>query len=262
VISVAFVVRDCGSSALGPRSGHPGGGPGASFFCSMPYTCRFCECVIDYGGLCNRCFRDLESVSDAPGLDDERDAEGEVPALFGVDGLNLSSVDGHEPGDEPDDESDAEGEDPRDGYDDDLFGAYEELTKSMMANLECDFMSLAAAAAKLQPAVARSCGAITPKKATVDVVTDDITEESILVQSPSKRHRGKQSPSLILRRNPKLCQHADCAFSRRHPGSPAWCPDAELCQFCDPTAMAAALQAPGQAEVRHTPPVVLRRSIW
>eukprot|EP00959_Pyramimonas_sp_CCMP1952_P189465 3963194-Pyramimonas_sp.AAC.1 len=25
VISVAFAVRDCGSSALGPRSGHPGG---------------------------------------------------------------------------------------------------------------------------------------------------------------------------------------------------------------------------------------------
>ena len=238
----------------------------------MPHTCRFCNFVNEYGGECNRCFQLLDEVPD-----NEHDAEDEVPALFGVDGLNLSSFDGDEPGDEPYDESDAESDDPRDGHDDDLFGAYEELTKSMMANLERDFVSLAAAAAELQPAVARSCGAIMPKMATVDDVTDAMhhmtvspskrlrekTEfEPTLVESPSKRHRGKQAPSLVVRRNPKLCQHADCVFSRRHPGSPAWCPDAELCQFCDPTAMAAALQDPGQAGVRHTPPVVLRRSIW
>ena len=39
--------------------------------------------------------------------------------------------------------------------------------------------------------------------------------------SPSKRHRGKQEPQLALRRSSKLCQHADCVFSRARPGDPA-----------------------------------------
>ena len=231
----------------------------------MPHTCRFCNFVNEYGGECNRCFQLLDEVPD-----NEHDAEDEVPALFGVDGLNLSSFDGYEPGDEPYDESDAESDDPRDGYDDDLFGAYEELTKSMMANLERDFVSLAAAAAELQPAVARSCGSI------VDDVTDamrhmtvsplkrhrEATEvEPILVESPSKRHCGKQAPSLAARRNPKQCQGVDCVVNRKHPGQTAWCPDAEHCQWCDPAVMAKSLQDPGQAEVRQTPPAVLRRPI-
>ena len=32
------------------------------------------------------------------------------------------------------------------------------------------------------------------------------------VCTPSKRHCGKQSPMLCVRRNPKLCQHPECAF--------------------------------------------------
>jgi len=190
-----------------------------------------------------------------------------VPALFGVDGLNLSYFDELEDGDHVDDTID--------GYDDDLFGACEELTKSMMANLERDLLSLAAAAEGLRPPCS-AFGTVMPKMATVDDMTDAMrhmtvsphkrhnekTEvEPILVEPPSKRHRGKQPPELVVRRNPKLCQHADCVFSRRHPGQPAWCPDAELCQWCDPVAMAAALQEPGQAEVRHTIPTVLLRLI-
>ena len=237
----------------------------------MPHTCRFCNFVNEYGGECNRCFRLLDEIPD-----NEHDAEDEVPALFGVDGLNLSSFDGDEPGDEPYDESDAESDDPRDGHDDDLFAAYEELTKSMMANLERDLLSLAAAAEGLQPLVARSCGAILPKKPTVVDVTDAMRNMTVspskrlkektevepnLIESPSKRHRGKQAPSLVARRNPKLCQHADCVFNCKHPGQPAWCPDAEHCQWCDPAVMTKSLLDPGQAEVRQTPPAVLLRPI-
>ena len=131
-----------------------------------------------------------------------------------------------------------------------------------MAKLERDFLSLAAAAAKLQPAVAVATKAMqripmTPDKRRIEA-TEDVP---IIVQSPSKRHRGKQSPSVVNRRNPKLCQAPECIFNRKHSGEPAWSPDAELCQWCDPAAMAAALQEPGQAEVRHTIPIVLRRSI-
>ena len=241
-------------------------------------TCRTCGCYEDEEDVprCRRCDGDLYEPGD-DGVS-ASDADVEVPALFGVDGLDLSFDELEErhyhdedlfDADHDDDLSDAD-------HDDDLFDAYEKITKSMMANLERDLLSLAAAAEGLQPLVARSCGAILPKKATVVDVTDAMrnmtvspskrlkekTEvEPTIVESPSKRHRGKQAPSLVARRNPKLCQHADCVFSRKHPGQPAWCPDAEHCQWCDSAVMAASLQDPGQAEVRQTPPAVLLRPI-
>ena len=85
--------------------------------------------------------------------------------------------------------------------------------------------------------------------------------EPILVESPSKRHRGKQSPTLTLRRNPKLCQAPDCVFNSKHPGTPAWCPDTAQCLWCDPAIMGAALQEPGQAVGIRNLPIVLRRSM-
>ena len=223
--------------------------------------CRSCGFIFNDEDAthCRRCCAALSEERD----DDvsASDAEGEVPALFGPEGLNLSSFDGYEPGDELDDESDAESDDPRDGYDDDLVGAYEELTKSMMANLERDLLSLAAAVEGMQPVVARTLGAILPKQATVDDVTDAMSHvtltprkrhrgktevEPILVESPSKRHCGKQAPSLEVRRNPKLCQHTDCVFNRKHPGQPAWCPDTLYCQWCDAEVMAASMREPGR----------------
>ena len=203
----------------------------------------------------------------------ESQSDVEPPALFGVEFLNLTTIDDHDEdlveSDDDDDLVDADRED-------DLFDACEKITKRMMANLERDLLSLAAAVEGLQPLVARSCGTTPQKKPTVDDVTDAMrsmtvstrkrhrgkTEvEPILIESPSKRHCGKQVPSLVVRRNPKLCQHDECVFSRRHPGQPAWCPDAELCQWCDSTVMAKSIQDPGQAEVRQTPPAVLLRPI-
>ena len=184
---------------------------------------------------CRRCCVDLYD-----GHESESDVE--APALFGVEFLNLVDADDDHDEDFVDSDDD---DDLVDGdHEDDLFDACEKVTKSMMANLERDLLSLAAAAEGLQPLVARSCGAMLPKKATVDDVTDAMghmtvsprkrhrekTEvEPIIVQSLSKRHCGKQVPSLVARRNPKLCQHDECVFSRKHPGQPAWCPDAEYC---------------------------------
>ena len=170
-----------------------------------------------------RAFR-LSGESD----NDESESDVEAPALFGVEFLNLSHSDElEEVHDHDEDLVDADDDDDLvdADLDDDIFDAYEKITKSMMANLERDLLSLAAAAEGLQPLVARSFGSI------VDDVTDamrhmtvsplkrhrDATEvEPILVESPSKRHKGKQSPTLTLRRNPKLCQAPDCVFNSKH----------------------------------------------
>ena len=84
--------------------------------------------------------------------------------------------------------------------------------------------------------LARGASTATPRKASVDDLADAMrhktmskrkrlrkkTEtEPMLMESPSKRHRGKHCPELVARRKQKLCQHPDCVFHRKHPRHPA-----------------------------------------
>ena len=65
--------------------------------------------------------------------------------------------------------------------------------------------------------------------------------EPTLVPSPKKRHTGKQPPQMELRRNPKLCQMAECVYNCAQPGQPAIARDTNYCVWCDPELMATAL---------------------
>ena len=70
------------------------------------------------------------------------------------------------------------------------------------------------------------------------------TAEPEEVCTPSKRHCGKQSPVLCVRRNPKYCQHPECVYSRSEPGRPAWAPETTYCLWCDSDAMKEAARRP------------------
>ena len=77
--------------------------------------------------------------------------------------------------------------------------------------------------------------------------------ENAMELSPSKRHRGKQAPQLVLRRSSKLCQMSTCIYSRSKPGEPGRADDSLYCVFCDPARMAAAMESgTGRTNVRVT----------
>ena len=73
-------------------------------------------------------------------------------------------------------------------------------------------------------------------------VGENVASEPLLVLSPSKRLCGKQQHDLVLRRNPKYCQRPDCVFSRSMPGEPCRTDGGFNCVWCDPDAMARALE--------------------
>ena len=73
-------------------------------------------------------------------------------------------------------------------------------------------------------------------------VGENVASEPLLVLSPSKRLCGKQQHDLVLRRNPKYCQRPDCVFSRSMPGEACWTGGGSNCVWCDPDAMARALE--------------------